>query len=206
MKTNVAILGGAFDPITVGHVKTADRVLATGLVDEVWFMPCFKHRFGKVMAPVEDRLNMCKLAIGIDIRLKLSTFEIVCANPIKGWSNFSGETILVAKQLQTKLGKVHAFSFVIGMDNANTIDKWSKYEELINIVRFIVVPRKSETRDTKVNWYLKYPHVYLEDADIPEISSTNIRMAVKQNNIEFLKNNLQPEVLQYINKNGLYRS
>jgi len=47
IKTNVAILGGAFDPITIGHVQVAEQVLAKGLVDEVWFMPCFKHRFGK---------------------------------------------------------------------------------------------------------------------------------------------------------------
>jgi len=148
---------------------------------------------------------MCKLAIGINVKLKLSTFELVCANPIKGQSNFSGETILVIKKLQAALGKLHTFSLVIGMDNANAIDKWFQYQDLINLIRFIVVPRKGEVRDTKIDWYLKSPHVYL-DVNIPRVSSTEVRDAVKQENRTFLNSNLQLEVLQYIDKQGLYRN
>jgi len=50
-KIKVAILGGAFDCITNGHVQVAKFVLDTSKTfDEVWLMPCYSHIFGKNLA------------------------------------------------------------------------------------------------------------------------------------------------------------
>jgi len=54
---------------------------------------------------------------------------------------------------------------------------------------------------------LKTPHIYLrEENKIQAISSTEIRNAVKNNDIEFLNKNVNVDVLKYIKKNKLYEN
>ena len=200
-KINVAVLGGAFDPITTGHVKLAQFVLnSSKTFDEVWIMPCFNHMYNKSMASAYDRLEMCKLAVAIDGRIQVSDYEIKNA--------LRGETYHLVKRLLNEdyAKNRYDFSFIIGLDNANTFNKWVNYEELERMCRFVVVPRKGIVRDESVNWYLKPPHIYLSpDNDIPEISSTEIRAWIKDpkepiSDVPFLDKN----VLNYIVKNRLY--
>ena len=58
----VALYGGSFNPITLGHVEVALYVLNSGLVDQVWLVPNYKSCTGKQLANENDRLEMCKLA------------------------------------------------------------------------------------------------------------------------------------------------
>ena len=58
---NVALLGGAFDPPTKGHMAIAEAVLKLPEIDEVWFMPCYVHMFDKTMRPYEERVEMLRL-------------------------------------------------------------------------------------------------------------------------------------------------
>ena len=204
-KINVAVLGGAFDPITTGHVKLAQFVLnSSKTFDEIWIMPCFNHMYNKSMASAYDRLEMCKLAVAIDGRIQVSDYEIKNA--------LRGETYHLVKRLLNEdyAKNRYDFSFIIGLDNANTFNKWVNYEELERMCRFVVVPRKGIARDESVNWYLKQPHIYLSpDNDIPEISSTEIRTWLKDHkepkepisDVPFLDKN----VLDYIIKNRLYK-
>ena len=37
----IAILGGSFDPIHLGHLQIAKTALKKLAIDEVWFMPTF---------------------------------------------------------------------------------------------------------------------------------------------------------------------
>jgi len=37
-------------------------VLETAAVDELWFVPCWRHTFGKALEAFEDRLRMSELA------------------------------------------------------------------------------------------------------------------------------------------------
>jgi len=195
---NIAILGGAFDPITNGHVKIVEVVLNSNCADEVWIMPCYRHKYNKQMVTANDRLNMCKLAVGLNTRIKVSSFEIRY--------RFTGEVYNMFKFLQSKLSRLGTYSFIIGTDNANTIDQWFNYQELLTIVRFIVVSRQGEIQDPKVDWYLKRPHIYLQSNDIPEISSTQIRNAIKSHDDVFVRKNVNPEVLDYVHKNKFYIS
>lgn len=198
-KTKVAILGGAFDPITIGHIQTAQFVLnSSGEFDEIWIMPAFKHMYGKEMAAAQDRLEMCKLAAEVDKRIKVFPFEIN--------NELAGETYNFFKRLKTddKLNERYNFSMVIGQDNANTFHKWVNFEELERMVRFVVIPRKGIERDMDVDWYLKAPHIFLnKETDIMEISSTQIREGMKSK-FRGMTSGLNPEVLKYIITHKLY--
>jgi nicotinate-nucleotide adenylyltransferase len=208
-KLKVALFGGAFNPVTMGHVEVAKFVLNTSkLFDEVWLMPCYAHMFNKKLETPEHRLAMCQLAAELDGRIKVFDFEIK--------HKLRGETYnLVKRLLETPMGKHECdFSMIIGLDNANTFDQWVNYRELERMIRFVVVPRTGEKRNKKVNWYLKPPHVFLEpEKPLLEMSSTVIREALAYNcrdprysehAREILSTGLVPKGLEYIQEHDLY--
>ena len=213
-KIKVAILGGAFDPPTIGHIKLAQFVLnVSKTFDEVWLTPCAKHMYNKDMESFEDRLKMCELMVKCDGRLKVFDYE--------GRKNLGGETYQFVKTL---LGEKFAkdeydFSLIIGQDNANTFDKWVNYEDLEKMIRFVVVPREGEERNIDSDWYLNPPHIYLcGDTKIPNISSTEIRALINRSKfihdvlnseafdelIEEVAANTSNDVVKYIQKHKLY--
>jgi nicotinate-nucleotide adenylyltransferase len=198
-KTKVAILGGAFDPITLGHIQSAQFVLNTsGEFDEVWIMPAYKHMAGKDMAGPGHRLNMCRLAAKVDKRIKIFAYEIE--------NELAGETYNFFKRLKAEeeYSDKYNFSMIIGQDNANTFDTWVNFKELERMVRFVVIPRKGVERDPEVNWYLKEPHIFLNnETEIIEISSTKIKEGLKTVWKGFIRG-LDPEVLKYIQTNKIY--
>lgn len=199
-KTKVAILGGAFNPIHNGHIQLAQFVLnSSGEFDEVWLMPAYNHMYNKEMVSAEDRLKMCELAAKVDNRIKVFDYEI--RNQLKG------ETFYFFKKLkeETELNEKYQFAMIIGLDNANTFDKWVNYKELERLARFIVVPREGIKRDLNVNWYLQEPHMFLNcENNIMEISSTSIRHLVETHNFIQILNYIDKDVYNYIIKHKLY--
>ena len=198
-KKTICLLGGAMNPITLGHVQAAQFILNTSKTfDEVWFLPAQKHMYNKQMLSAKHRLEMCELAVQVDGRIKVFDYEIK--------NKLSGETYNTIVRLQDEdfAKDQYDFSFAIGLDNANHFDKWVNYELLEKLIRFVVVPRKGIKRDESVNWYLKSPHIYLENenSSIIEVSSSEIRMRIEKG--KSCKHLLDPKVLEYIKLHKLY--
>jgi nicotinate-nucleotide adenylyltransferase len=218
-KVKVAILGGSFNPIHKGHIQMAQFVLNTSReFDEVWLMPAY-HHMNKELQSCEDRLEMCRLAASIDKRIKVFDYEIK--------NKLAGETFNFFKRLkmEKELTEKYQFSMIIGLDNANSFDKWVNFEELEKMVRFVVVPRSGVDRDMNTDWYLRPPHIFLKDENtgIVEASSTYVKELLEywwrgrnqtseviptenwleiNNNLDFL---LSSKVFDYIEKNNLYK-
>jgi nicotinate-nucleotide adenylyltransferase len=198
-KVNVAVLGGAFDPVTNGHVAVAQYVLeACNEFDEVWLMPCYQHMFGKQMSSSEDRLEMLKLACRADRRLKVCDFEIA--------NKLSGETYyMVNRLLASPIAEQNNFSIIIGQDNANSFHQWVNFEFLENAIRFVVCPRKGYKMEG-TRWYLNPPHIFLPESDkLPEVSSTEARRIIAEGSSS-LANACCDEVCKYIAQKGLYKN
>ena len=199
-KVKVAILGGAFNPITKAHIQLSQFVLnTTGEFDEVWLMPSYKHMFNKKMVSPEQRLEMCRIASQVDGRIKVFDYEIK--------NELAGETYNLFKRLKQdeELNDKYNFSMIIGIDNANSFHKWVNFEELERMVRFIVVDRKGFIRDENVNWYLEKPHIYLKNEDdVMEGSSTTVRNILSGKEDKNLNDFLDINVINYIKNNNLY--
>ena len=204
-KTSVALIGGAFDPPTKGHIQLAQYVLDTSnTFDEVWLTPCFSHMNNKNMVPAKHRLAMCELAAQIDGRIKVFDYEIK--------NELAGSTYqLVKRLLAEEFAKDrYDFSYVIGMDNANSFDRWVNYKELERMMRFVIVPRSGYNMDPGVTWYLSPPHIYLAstDSNIIEISSTEVKRmllpARKVTKCQSLSGVLDENVYKYIKEKRLY--
>jgi len=173
-KTQVAILGGAFDPVTVAHIELAELVLKVSKwADEVWMMPVYQHMDGKEMVSPEHRLEMLKIATKNDGRIKVCDYEIK--------HQLHGETYhLLNKLIHDKEYDNYRFAFVIGIDRANTIKDWYNSDELLKMdVPFIVSPRNGIKRDDWINWYLQPPHIYIQDEGGNSVSAASSTQARK---------------------------
>jgi nicotinate-nucleotide adenylyltransferase len=187
----VAILGGAFNPPTIGHHKLAELVLKKTDIDEVLVSPCYKHAFGKQMASDIDRIHMCKLNFESLKKVRIFTYETK--------NKFQGYTYDLIKELKNQYD--YQWHFIVGGDNANNFSKWYKHKELKNMVNFIVVSRQGFKIET--DWFLNGNHIYIENNnDIPMISSTEVKSQLKNNKKDI--DGLHPYVLEYIKSRKLY--
>ncbi len=201
-KTRVAILGGAFNPITNGHIKVAKYVLDRAMeFDEVWLAPCYGHMNSKDMASPSQRLQMVELAASVDRRLKPFAYEI--DNELRGETYHFAKRLLADKSFE----KYYNFSYIIGQDNANNFDRWVNFPHLQKLIRFVVVPRKGVEPDPKAQWYRNDFHICMppSEEELIEISSTEVREMLKTGDKEVEKF-LDPKVYEYIKKHGLYQS
>ena len=177
----VAIFGGSFNPPHVGHQLVALYVLETAAVDELWFVPCWKHPFDKALEPFADRLRMCELAAAaLGSRARVSDIE----------AQLGGEespTLLTIKGLQARHPE-HEFVLVIGADLEPELPLWYGAEELRRSVRLLVVGRGGLAGRSAVA--------------MPAVSSTEIRSRLRAG--EAVDGLLPRSVFDYIRERGLY--
>lgn len=191
----IAILGGSFDPPHKGHIKIAEQVLLKLHFDQVWLMPCFTHAFGKKLSSPQDRLNMTKLLQAKNI--KISNYETE-----KKEVSISFETL----ESLSKLYPQDYFFWIIGSDQIDDFPKWNNWQEIINKYGLIIIKRnKKEDIEEKTKNIIKNLDkiLFLESANIPNISSTEIREKVK--NGKPISNLVPEKVEEYINRHNLYK-
>lgn len=186
----VAILGGAFDPVTVGHVSLVELLEHEGF--EVVCMPCGdRHSFDKKMLPAELRIEMLQLAIGARsicrIEIDHGTFRAADTYPL----------------LRAQYGTLF---WVIGSDNANCMNRWHEGERLKNEIPFIVIARIGNPLTPEGTWCLTEPHRYIDTGLEREVSSTLARRAIAQNNWDIAEALVPAPVLKLIKSRGWYPS
>jgi nicotinate-nucleotide adenylyltransferase len=185
---NIVIFGGSFNPIHKAHIATANVI--SNLYD-VWMMPVKSHAFNKEMIDFDHRFNMCEIAVKnnknnkITVSDYLKTFE-------------SRSTYELLNELSSKYQDVN-FMFAIGQDCADQIESWHFYTELLRKYTAIVIERKGYSANK--SWYLDNKHIFL-NLDCKSISSTEIRKNNKD--INFMMENLDLNVFQYIQEHKLY--
>ena len=188
----IAIFGGSFNPIGNHHIDIANKLC--NIVDEVWLLPCYKSTTGKKLESDSHRINMCNLAItkSGNPKIKLCLFEID--------NKSDGKTYNVLKSFKKTFDTVsNKYYFVIGMDNALSINTWDDWTKLINKYPFIVLNRIGYISDT-VDWFTKYPHIYASNIMTLDGSSTKIRNDLNNDVIP----DIDTDVYDYIKTKELY--
>jgi len=172
VKRYIALVGLTGDPVTNGHIGLAQVAGNTGYFNEVWFMPCYGHRFGKDMAPAIHRLAMCHVVTqALGGIYKVSDYEM--QNKSDGTAY---QTVLGLKQDFPDC----KFFWIIGSDNAMKIEKWADSEKLRAEIPFWVVPRKGTVMDPKVTWFHENPHYFMSHTSWEDgISATDVRALLK---------------------------
>ena len=172
MAEDVVIFGGAMNPICLHHL-IGGAFVASQPGMNVWFMPCFDHRFGKNMATGNERLAMCNRGVHWLNGLYPQTFM---ASGYEISKHHNGSTYELLDML-TDDHPEYKFHFVIGMDNANIIEeKWHKGSDLIQKHPFVVLDRPGY--EPSVDWFRSEPHQHVQ-FQLPG-SSSDFRTAMEE--------------------------
>ncbi len=179
----IAILGGSFNPPHVGHLMNAYYVLATRPVDRVWLVPVFRHPFGKMLTPFDDRVAMCQQAANrFGGAVEVSRIEEEFPE--------GARTVDVLERLITRHPE-HRFSLVIGTDILPETRKWKRFGDIERMVEVVVVNRAG------------FPSDRARGPALPEVSSTLIRQRLERG--EDVSELVPREVLEEAARRGLYR-
>ena len=218
-RKRIAIYGGTFDPVHVGHVEVAKRVSKLFEIDELLFVPAqvAPHKLTSEVTPALHRYAMLALATQDNDRLCVSTFEIEAPNrryTVDTLAHFASEYEAFADLF-----------FVMGADSWAEITTWREWERLLTMVNHIVVTRPgyevilgTGTRSCPVEVVdlrggsamppiVKEAKgkVFITDVVELDISATEIRRAARTNRRDLLAALVTSPVAGYVAKYNLYR-
>jgi nicotinate (nicotinamide) nucleotide adenylyltransferase len=219
----IAIYGGSFNPITNGHIAVIKAI--EPYVDEIWIIPVNKHPWNKDLIDMKHRIKMIELGLNNIINDNFKYTTIKCDKELNKLDLSSHKRVLIldvqklkgvpqttAKFMEWLRKKCQDNPFnpfiyfdfynVIGSDNAKSIEDWSDYEKLISENKFIIVQRqKSIMIEPK---YFHNSIMLVNEDCINAPSSTDVRNAIKENDIATKEDGTYKNILNYIKKERLY--
>ena len=202
----LAVLGGSFNPIHVGHLALAEAAHKELAYDTVAVIPAFISPFKPAAeSPAAcDRIRMIRLAIRDYPYMYCETYETdkqgisYTADTLEYlYGKFGGSSgDRTEEKLEGKIG------LIIGEDLADTLFAWKEYGVILERADMIIGRRCGSKAAAGGIESVRYPFTELK-TEIPAVSSTEIRFAVLHN--EKFEHLVPPPVCEYIVKNGLYR-
>lgn len=197
---SIAILGGTFDPIHMGHLIIGEQAYNSFGLDRIIFMPAGipPHKDFQNVTGSRHRLEMVKLAIKDNSHFTFSDWELK-----KQGKSYTAETL---RNIQSSNSEEEIY-LIIGADSLFDIYNWKEPEYILENANLIVAsrpgfPLKDVMIDSRFRPYSQ--NIYFLDDLLINISSSHIRDLVqKDKSIRYL---VPTEVLTYIKDNSLYRS
>jgi nicotinate-nucleotide adenylyltransferase len=167
----LAILGGSFNPIHLGHLFLADAVLSELRYDRVVMVPAYISPF-KLAAPgmensANDRLEMIAASIGADPRLAVDDCEIK-----REGVSYTVDTVADIIRRYNPDGKP---GLIIGDDLIDEFPEWYKSAEILSMADIIIARRVHSGR-----LEVPYPNTQITN-DVMGISSGAVREKIASN-------------------------
>ena len=220
VKRRVALYGGTFDPVHLGHLEVARRVAELFEIEKVLFVPAqiAPHKVTRAVTAPLHRYAMLVLASQNDPQLFVSTFELDTPD-----RHYTVDTIA---HFQLSFGDATELFFIMGADSWSEITTWCDWERLLTMTSHIVVTRpgydvsnehvgaflrdrivdlRSVDNDAGKIQQLSGARIFVTDVVNKDISATEIRHVAKQGRFDDLNNLVPQPVAEYIKKYGVYR-
>src|SRR5215216_3345658 len=207
----IALYGGTFDPVHIGHIEVARRISQLFEIEKVLFIPAqmAPHKIGRSVTEPIHRYAMLALATQDDPQLLISTFELDAPD-----RRYTVDTVA---HFQRALGDSTELFFIMGADSWSEITTWREWERLLAMTNHIVVTRPgydpATTHVGKVSERIvdlrggKTPRmergkkkIYFTDVVMKDVSATNIRRLASEGRFGELTGLVPGPVLEYIKK------
>jgi nicotinate-nucleotide adenylyltransferase len=222
-KKRIALYGGTFDPVHIGHIAVAHGLSKLFALDEVLFVPAAlaPHKRESKVTPAFHRYAMLALATQHEPLMRISTIELDAPE-----RPYTFETLA---RMQEDVGSEAQLFFVMGADSWMEITTWREWERVLTLTNHIVVARPGyewdalhvtpEIRERIVDLRRgadaermtreidssERAKIYITDAVNMDVSATMIRRAVREGlDTDWLRL-VTTSVADYIRKYGLYR-
>jgi nicotinate-nucleotide adenylyltransferase len=212
MPKRIGIFGGTFDPVHIGHLRSALEVAEFMALDELRLVPSARppHREAPQVS-AQDRLAMVELAVAGLPPLRVDDRELKRDKP-----SYSIDTL---ESLRSELAADDQLFLLIGWDAFCGLPTWHRWSELLEHCHILVLQRPdadSEAPETLRNLLaarsisdpltLEGPGGQISFIwQTPlAVSATQIRtLLASGKSVRFL---LPDAVLTYIHAHGLYRA
>lgn len=211
MTSGIAVLGGTFDPVHYGHLRSAVAVRDALLAKEVRMIPSLSppHR-DPPESSADHRVAMLKAAVEGEPGIVVDDRELYRDGP--------SYTVDTLRSLRSEVGTDTTIYFVMGADAFCTLDQWYRWQEIIDLAHIVVLKRPGfplGIPDEMQSWMndktivsgaspSDSPHgnvIFLELEQVL-VSSTLVRRAIHQGSST--EEMLPAAVIQYIRCNSLY--
>ncbi len=198
--SRVGILGGTFNPPHMGHLVCASEAAAQLDLDRVLLTPAATppHKQAPADPGADERLELCRLAVGGDDRLDVCDLEIR-----RGGVSYTVDTLRALHE--------HApeddLTFIVGGDIALGLPAWHDPEGVLDLATLAVAERSGAGRhDVAERLDQAFPgRAALRFFEMPrlDISSSQIRRRVADGrSIRYL---VPDPVAEHIARGRLYR-
>lgn len=207
----IAIYGGTFDPIHLGHVHVARWVLKHLKPHKLVFVPTSRNPNKTAPTPARHRLKMVELAVVqmADARLAVSRIEIDSDGP-----SFTVDTL-------THFSREHSsLMLVTGSDSMQCFTQWRSPERILEMANILIVRRdpfdltllaQSLRLPAPIQDTITWGHdrwIRLIDIGAIKISATSLRRDIahffRDNIAKTAPQGIQRSVWHYIKENRLY--
>lgn len=192
--SSIAIFGGSFDPPHSGHIAILKALVALTYIDKIFIVPAYLNPFkSSSVALASLRLKWLREISREYPKCEVSDFEVSLGRSVA--------TIETVEHFATLYSKIYV---VIGADNLESLHRWHRYDELKNLVEFIVVTRdnisipqeyKSINIDERVSSSLLRENMSL--TKLPQVCAKEISKFYKEH---FLQKRLE-KIVAVLDKN-----
>ena len=185
---NIAIFGGSFDPVHLGHFEIVRQILIHSPVEKIIIVPNYQNPLKKKRPTLPDELRweMLKTTFFSIKEVELSDFELK-----QHKRNFTYATVEYFKERFPQ----DQLYLILGEDAFSYFDEWAKTEVITKLSKILVFYRPA----LRTQHSLESLEVYGDIAEfiplrIPDISATEIR----QNDLKTIARQswLHPDALQ----------
>ncbi len=147
----VALFGGTFNPIHIGHLRAAEQVVEAFGLERMIFVPSAEppHKSqsrGGPIAPAEQRLAWVRAAVADNPRFTVDALEIERGGPSYSLDTLRTFHARLAPELPV---------FVIGLDAFGELDSWHEPGALFSLAHFAVITRPPLARGRLEDWLPK---------------------------------------------------
>ena len=134
----IGILGGTFNPIHYGHLRSAEEVRKALMLDEIKFVPSAlpPHKPQDEVASAADRLEM--------VRIALEDYPAYVCDPVEVERGGPSYTLDTLRELARKIPDAGNMFFIIGADAFLALSTWHKPKEVLDAVNFAVTLRGNQ--------------------------------------------------------------
>ena len=204
-KRKIALFGGTFDPIHLGHTIVANDAANCIDAEKVIFVPAKRSPLKGFMPKANDnaRLEMITLAIKDEQKFEVSDYELKKPAP-----SYTLETV---QKFLADYGSETSIYWLIGADSINDLSKWYKITDLIDICNIATMCRAGCEMPDFSRFEAVWGRKRIEKlqrntvkTSLIDISSTVIRKRLSIS-LDVTKM-LHPAVAKYIYEHDLYKS
>jgi len=204
-KRKIALFGGTFDPVHLGHITVAADAAKHIGAEKIIFIPAKRSPLKGFLPKANDahRLKMIALAIAEE-----TTFEVSDCELKKPAPSYTLDTI---KQFQAEYGSNTLIHWLVGADSIEDLTYWHQIVELIDACNLTTMYRAGCEPPNFTKFEALWGPQRIEklrqnviQTPLIDISSTEIRNRLAAG--RDVTNMLHPSVADYIFKQGLYQS